>query len=259
MSEPRIVISVVSHGQADLVKNLLTDIGALCDGNIRIVLTLNVPEVPSLDPKGYRYPIEMIMNERPRGFGTNHNSAFRRVPGDYFCVVNPDIRFTADPFRPLLECLQDTDAALAGPLVISPQGSIEDSARRFPTPFRIARKLFLTRPNLDYKFADRPLSPDWIGGMFMFFRSVAFQELGGFDERYFLYYEDVDLCARLRLSGQEVVICPRAAVIHAARRESRRNLKYLKWHISSMLRFFFSAVFARLIFQRLLTRRRAPG
>lgn len=255
MSRPLIVISVVSHRQGDLVRDLLTDINAQCNAHIRIVLTLNVPEALLFEPKVYRHPIDVIRNERPRGFGANHNSAFRHVSGDYFCVVNPDIRFPDDPFEQLVRCLGTTGAVLASPQVMGPRGGIEDSARRFPTPFRIARKLFLLGPKLDYVYTDRPLSPDWIGGMFMFFRSAAFRECGGFDERYFLYYEDVDLCARLRLSGHDIVMCPLAKVIHAARRESRHNLKYMRWHLASMLRFFFSVVFAKLAIRGLLTRR----
>lgn len=259
MSQPLIVISVVSHRQGELVRNLLTDIDAHCRENIQIVVTLNVPEVLPFGPKDFRYPIDVVRNERPKGFGANHNDAFRHVPGEYFCVVNPDIRFTVDPFEELVGCLQDTGAVLAGPLVRSPEGGIEDSARQFPTPFRIARKLFLSRPKLDYNLTDRPLRPDWIGGMFMFFRSAVFREFGGFDERYFLYYEDVDLCARLRLSRHDIVMCPLANVTHAARRESRRNLKYLKWHLASMLRFFFSVVFVKLAIRGLLTRSWASG
>jgi GT2 family glycosyltransferase len=76
--------------------------------------------------------------------------------------------------------------------------------------------------------------------MFMLFRAETLRSMGGFDERYFLYYEDVDLCARLREAGYEVAVCTEASAIHAARRESRRNLRFAKWHLRSALRFFTS-------------------
>jgi hypothetical protein len=117
-------------------------------------------------------------------------------------------------------------------------GAIEDSARRFPTPFSILRKAFLHRAEIDYQIKDETIYPDWVAGMFMVFPREVFTKLGGFDERYFLYYEDVDLCARLAIAGLRVVVCPGASAVHAARRESRRNLRYLRWHLSSMLRFF---------------------
>jgi N-acetylglucosaminyl-diphospho-decaprenol L-rhamnosyltransferase len=70
--------------------------------------------------------------------------------------------------------------------------------------------------------------------------------LHGFDERYFLYYEDVDLCGRLCLAGLRVVVCPDSQVVHHAQRSSRRSLKYLRWHLASMLRFFLSPVYRQL-------------
>jgi GT2 family glycosyltransferase len=74
--------------------------------------------------------------------------------------------------------------------------------------------------------------------MFMLFRSAVFAELQGFDERYYLYYEDVDLCRRLRGRGYDVRLVPSVSATHDARRESRRSLRHLRWHIASMLCYF---------------------
>jgi N-acetylglucosaminyl-diphospho-decaprenol L-rhamnosyltransferase len=82
---------------------------------------------------------------------------------------------------------------------------------------------------------------DWVAGMFMLFRSEAFRRVGGFDERYFLYYEDADICRRLRRIGHDVKLETGARATHAARRESHRNARYLSWHLASMLRFFLTA------------------
>lgn len=255
MSRPSIVVSVVSHRQGDLVRELLADMVARCKTDIRLVLTLNVPEELPFGINEYAFPIEIIRNAQPKGFGANHNQAFRRLSSEYFCVVNPDIRLNDDPFEKLVACLFESGSSLAAPVVINPQGGIEDSVRRFPTPFRIAGKVFGLGRHSDYALSSRPFSPDWVAGMFMLFQSAAFQELGGFDERFFLYYEDVDICARLRLSGRDIVACPWVRVIHAARRESHRNLQYLAWHVASISRFFCSLVFVRLATQGLLARR----
>ena len=77
------------------------------------------------------------------------------------------------------------------------------------------------------------LYPDWVGGMFMLFSREMFSAIRGFDERYFLYYEDVDLCARLTLRGYKVCLTPKSKVIHQAQRTSHRNLRYLRWHLSA--------------------------
>jgi len=90
------------------------------------------------------------------------------------------------------------------------------------------------------------LEPDWVGGMFMLFRSDLYKTLGGFDEGYFLYYEDIHLCARLRVAGMRVVLEPKAEIIHDAQRASHRDLRHAWWHATSILRFFRSESYREL-------------
>ena len=104
----------------------------------------------------------------------------------------------------------------------------------------LARKLFGLASGLDYEVGQTALSPDWVAGMFMLFRAPVFGELHGFDERYFLYYEDVDLCRRLRSRSYEVRLLPTISVVHDARRESHRSLRHMRWHLASILRFILS-------------------
>ena len=92
------------------------------------------------------------------------------------------------------------------------------------------RKLFGLTAGLDYRIDGVTLSPDWVAGMFMLFRKDVYAELAGFDERYFLYYEDVDLCWRLRKRGLDVRLVPTVSATHDARRQSRRSVRHLRWH-----------------------------
>jgi GT2 family glycosyltransferase len=126
---------------------------------------------------------------------------------------------------------------VAGPLVRGPGGAIEDSARRFPTPWRLLKKAFVERRAPDYPVDRGAQDVDWIAGMFMLFRSEAFRAAGGFDEAYFLYYEDVDLCRRLRRTGGKVLYQPQAEIMHDARRASRRDPRLALHHARSVLRF----------------------
>ncbi|NWG88172.1 MAG: hypothetical protein HXY26_11815 [Hydrogenophilaceae bacterium] len=95
----------------------------------------------------------------------------------------------------------------------------------------------LSDGRLAYQLGTRPLQPDWLAGMFLMADSESFRAIGGFDEGFHLYYEDVDLCARMRKAGKTLFLCPEAHVIHDARRSSRRELRYLRWHISSLVRY----------------------
>ena len=242
-------ISIVSHGQGELVHQLLDDLkSAGVTDAIHVTLTLNIHEILPFTSASFPFPIEVITNSEPKGFGANHNAAFYKHQKDstFFCVVNPDIRFDQNPFPALLACMQNSNIGLVAPIVLGENGVVEDSARFFPTPFKILCKALSLCKGSDYIISNNVIFPDWVGGMFMLFPQQVFEKSNGFNEQYFLYYEDVDLCARLRLLGYEVVLCPEAKVVHYAQRSSHRNLKYLKWHLASMLSFFCSKVFLQI-------------
>ena len=234
----RVSISVVSHGHAGLVATLLGDIAAHVLTRIEVLLTLNLPETLPFDPAHFSFPVRIVENSAPRGFAANHNAAFRLGRGGAFCVLNPDVRIEQDPFPELLKCFQDRTVGAAAPLIRNPAGAIEDSARHFPSPSSILRKLLLGVAEIEYPIGSELIYPDWVGGMFMLFPCEIFAQIGGFDERYFLYYEDADICERLALAGRTTVLCPTVSVVHHARRQSRRSLTYLRWHMASMMRFF---------------------
>jgi N-acetylglucosaminyl-diphospho-decaprenol L-rhamnosyltransferase len=248
-----ISISVVSHGQISMVEILLHDINEYChDLSLELILTLNLEEAVPFSLNAFSFPVKVLCNTKPFGFAANHNQAFAKAAGEFFCVMNPDIRLNNNPFSELLECQKYPSVGLVAPLVVGKSGNIEDSARLFPTPFKILCKIFGGCKGSDYVIKSEPVYPDWVGGMFMLFPHEVFEKLNGFNERFFLYYEDVDLCARLRIKGYEVVLCPSAKVIHDARRSSHSNFRYLKWHITSMLRFFCSIVFLQVCWSKLI-------
>lgn len=240
-------ISVVSHGQMTLVRQLMDDLQIHCGGQaLELILTLNIPEVLDFDCHDFPFPISIIRNERPKGFGANHNQAFQTSHGDFFCVLNPDIRLTSNPFDALFNCLSASNIGVGAPKILGPAGQVEDSARLFPTFTKILRKVVSKVWTSDYLLQESPIDVDWVGGMFMLFPRSVFEKINGFNERYFLYYEDVDLCARLNLAGMRVVVNPSVSVVHHARHSSHRNLKYLRWHVGSLLRFLTSSEYRQL-------------
>ncbi len=236
-----ISISIVSHDQGSLVGTLLNNLALYIDpACIEVILTKNVSELLSFAVEDSPYPITVVENVAPKGFGANHNAAFRLARGKWFCVLNPDIRLNENPFPLLLKEIAQQDAAVISPAVLSPTGKLEDSVSRFPTLLSLVGKM-LGGNDGRYPFVigDETFSADWVGGMFMLFRSDYYKRVVGFDEHFFLYYEDVDICARLWKAGGRVLACPKVQVIHDARRTSRRDLRYLRWHVTSMARYFW--------------------
>ncbi|WP_414014625.1 glycosyltransferase [Limnohabitans sp.] len=240
MTEPcrqLITVSVVSHGQGQLVAALLEDL-ACCQNVSAVVLTQNIPEDDIPYPASLQARLRVIRNEYPRGFAANHNQAFRFCETSLFAVLNPDIRLNGDPFPQLARALEMNSVGVVGPAVRNPSGDLEDSARTFPTPLRLLRKLMGLGDGRILTEGTTPLEVDWTAGMFLLFPASVYSQLEGFDEGFFLYYEDVDICTRLWRSGQRVILHPGVMVIHAAQRASRRRLRFMKWHLFSMFRYF---------------------
>lgn len=231
-------MSIVSHGHGAMVERLIGDL-LDCRSVGRVVVTLNIPEILALDVLNER--VTVLKNVDPKGFAANHNAAFALCETPLFCPLNPDIKVNGDPFEVLVERLADVpDAALVAPLIVTPDGKHEDNFRRFPTLWSLAKKAVMgQRGAYSISPGSGEFFPEWAAGMFMLFRSSAYRELRGFDEAYYLYYEDVDICVRAWRSGMKVMGCPEVAVVHDARRESRRNLQFMRWHGESMLRYFW--------------------
>jgi GT2 family glycosyltransferase len=239
----RCTVSIVSHQQAALVGRLLEDLERYAEARhgLEVVVVVNVPEDEGPLEIRRSFPITILRNTNPKGFGANHNSAFRVSKGDVFVVANPDLHLVDDPFPALLEGVADPEVGIGAPVVLGPSGNVEDSARQFPSILSLARRWALGKRKLDYTIEGTSTPVDWVAGMFMVFRREVYEALGGFDERYFLYFEDVDICRRVHEMGLAVKVQPEARVIHNARRASHRKLRYFLWHVGGLCRYFMTA------------------
>lgn len=238
-----IVFSVVSHGQATLVNNLFSSIEKYFSGfHFKVLLTINIPEDDAY-ARSRGFDLTVIKNSTPLGFGENHNNAFSKCNCHYFVVLNPDVVFIdANLFKFVDDLFISSDVCLVGPTVLNKEGQLEFSARKFPSLVNLLLKL-LRGPQTNYSFPNgaRTISVDWVGGMCMIFRSTAYKIVNGFDSlRFFMYYEDVDVCKRLSAIDLKILYTKEIVVIHDARRDSHKNLKYFLWHIKSCLRFLFN-------------------
>ena len=236
-------LSIVSHDQGSLITRLLDDIGHSNwhgDTPFEVIVTLNIPEDEHWLQGPFTFPVTVIRNERSKGFGANHNAAFRSARGALFAVVNPDIRLAGFRIHDLIIALNREKAGVCGPLVKAPDGADEDSARRFPTIARLIRRKLRARHAPDYRPLGTPVEVDWLAGMFLLFPSSIYREIGGFDERYFMYLEDVEICRHLGRRGRAALWVTSTAVIHDASRASRRNIRHLRWHFGSLAHYLFA-------------------
>jgi GT2 family glycosyltransferase len=243
--ESLITISVVSHGNAAEVDRLLASLFEYRpDGSMQIILTDNLGEEI---PQQYesRWPgLEIVRNSQPQGLARNHNAAFRLARGRYFCLLNPDVVFVEQVFAPLLRSLDRPEAQIVAPLVVDSQGVLQDSFRKLPVPLELLyRGLQASLPAAEVPASSQTISVEWLAGIFLLMKREVFEQVGYLNEEYHLYFEDVEFCTRARLLGLSMLVDTRLRIQHDASRASRKDLRYMLWHLSSAIRFFTSRVY----------------
>lgn len=239
-----VTLSVVSHGQRALVSALFADLARLNPpGVAKLILTINRPEALPDGIDALPFQVEIVRNDRARGFGANHNRAFERCATPWFAVLNPDLQLVGDFLAPAMRSPGASDGLLA-PRILEEGGEEADAVRRLMTPWQFAKRLLGWRKPEDLARAD------WYAGMCLLVRSQAFAAVGGFDERYYLYLEDADLCLRLQLAGWRIRQIEQAEVVHPAQRDSHRSFRHLRWHVASLLKHWLSGAYWRYLFAR---------
>ena len=202
------------------------------------------PPAPEVDAR-------LIVNDRALGFAANANRGIAATTAPYVVTANPDTEPRDNSVEILVE-FADTHprAGIVGPQLLFPDGRWQPSRRRFPTVRgTIVRRTPLRKilhpeaRQLDhYMLEDRPVEPvqaDWMLGAFLLLRREMLEELGGFDEGYRLYGEDIDLCYRAAKAGWERWYVPQASVnhTHAAVTDRRFFTRQTIWHWRSIARF----------------------
>ena len=229
---------VVSHGHPAELEESLPAIRPQVD---QLVVIANVP---GSVPPG----VDALHNERPLGFGANINRGASRTKAELVLSANPD----AVPDPGAVAALRNFMAAhprcgVAGPRMVYPDGTWQPSRRRFPT---VAGTLVRRTPlrlvvpqrrhyHLDEAPPSEPVQADWMLGGFLLLRRTMLEELGGFDEGFRLYGEDIDLQYRAMLAGWERWYVPAAVVRHEHKAETDKQwlTRRTLWHAAGVARF----------------------
>jgi GT2 family glycosyltransferase len=236
---------VVSHGPEPELAECLHALAAQVD---ELVLVLDVPgdAMPALPPSAV-----VIRNDRSRGFAANANRGVAATSKPFVVIANADTVPAPDAVALLAAFAARTSrCGVAGPQLRYPDGRWQPSRRRFPTVRGTLlrrtplRRLFRAErwQRAHYLFDERPSQParsDWMLGAFMLFRRAALDELGGFDEGFRLYGEDIELCYRMAKAGWERWYVPDAVVQHTypAVTDHAFFTRRTLWHWRSVLHF----------------------
>ncbi len=216
--------------------------------NVSSIFLVDNSPTPSSEFKNLN--VNYIFNNKNLGYGTAHNIAIRKtieknIP--YHLVINPDINF--EPY--ILEEIENylnknPEIAHLMPKILYPNGEIQYLCKLLPTPFDLIFRRFLPgswtkkrmeRFELRASKYDRIMDVPYLSGSFMYLRTETLKQTGVFDERFFMYPEDIDLTRRLH-KKYRTVFYPEVEVIHHHAQESYKNKKMLWIHISNMVKYF---------------------
>ena len=191
--------------------------------------------------------IEYIFNKKNIGFAAGHNIIINQIKdkSKYHLILNPDVTFLPNVIPDLIdEINKHNDVGMIAPKVVFPNGEHQYSCRRYPTVIDLfARLLKFPKKTVErgeYKDIDLSKSfyPDFLQGCFQLFRTENFIEIGGFDERYFLYMEDVDICRKMDQIGKKKYYYPNVQIKHELRKGSSKNIQLFFTHLNSSIKYF---------------------
>lgn len=245
MKHPTVTASIVlfHHSSSDIEKTLRS---LLSQPEItKIVLVDNGGS--SWASKINDFRIHYIDAKQNIGFGRAHNLAIQQFAKetDYFLICNPDISFGIETIKTIISAAEKNSAGLFMPKVTYPDGSRQELCKLLPSPIDLfARRFFpplakITDPRYLLQHADfnQPFFAPSLSGCFMFCRSNALMALDGFDGRFFMYMEDIDLARRFAVNYGNCYL-PVATICHEFQKDSYKNPKLLKYHIISAIKYF---------------------
>jgi GT2 family glycosyltransferase len=211
---PDLSVSIVNTESREL---LLACLESLAGTDAEIVVLDNASEDGSAEAVRERFPdVRLIAQSHRAGFGANHNAVIRATTRRYVYVLNEDTTAADWGFERLTAYLDaNPRVAALGPRLLYPDGRLQDSAWRFPSPLVSTLSLAtLGRLGVTQSRGDAPRPVDWVMGAAVVLRREALDEVGLFDEGFFLYSEEVDLQARLQRAGWQVHYFPSVTVVH---------------------------------------------
>lgn len=245
---------IVTHNNMGSIKNTLDSIFEHTKGvdfKLYVVDNLSTDGTPDFIRENYP-SVELIEPGTNNGFGSGHNVILDRLDSKYHAIINPDIVIDSDVLKIMADKLDaDDTAGMLSPKIYFPDGRLQILGKRMPKlKYLIASRMRKgdepSRLLSEYAMLDKDPDSEYrvevATGCFMFIRTDLFKKIGGFDERYFMYFEDFDLACEVNKISK-VLYYPEAAIYHVWGRDSKKNFKLKIVQIKSMFKFYLKWMF----------------
>lgn len=242
-------ICVVTHDNGNEILNLLNSIYENTNGiNFSVFVVDNNSSDNTVNLISNHYPnVKIIKTSCNKGFGYAHNLVLDKINSDFHVIINPDISFSDNVLKKLSDYLSENkDTIIVTPKILNSDGTEQHLPKREPKiKYLVAGKLerffssfskVRSKYTMENECLIEPVDIDFCTGCFMMIRTKVFKELNGFDDRFFMYFEDADLSKRAKKYGR-IIFYPETCVTHLWKRASSKKIKFLFIHISSMIKY----------------------
>ncbi|MEK7671678.1 MAG: glycosyltransferase family 2 protein, partial [Bacteroidota bacterium] len=231
-------VIIVNYNVRQFLENALASTYRAMEGlQGEVFVVDNASDDGSIEMVKTKFPhVLLIENQANVGFAKANNAALKQAKGRYVLLLNPDTIVQEDTFKVMIRFFDENpDAGLAGCKILNPDGTFQLPCRRsFPTPWVAFTKIFglstllpksklFGKYNLTYLNEDETYEVDAVSGSLMFLRREAYEKVGGLDETFFMYGEDLDWCYRISKSGYKVYYVHSTKIIHFKGESTRRS------------------------------------
>ena len=180
-----------------------------------------------------------VFTVRNGGFAYAMNEGLKVATGDVLIAMNPDVKLKSGLLGMIDYLISDASIGLIAPRIENVAGVVQDSYRDFITPIRFFKRHCTRLLHREERYdTNRILQVDWVIGAFMMMTRKSYEAVGGFDDGYFLYCEDMDLCKRMHQCGYSVVYYPDATIEYEGTRSARHSWKYARIFMMSLFRYW---------------------
>ncbi len=247
MEEYSISLSVVTYNNDECIEKMLDSLYGHTKGVSFHLYVINNGSEGSIDIVKNKYDnLTVIQNEKNIGFGSAHNKILDKINSKYHIIINPDIFIDYDVVKAMADYMDSNDdIGIIAPMVKYPDGRIQILPKRDPKfKYLLSRRIsldFLKKYRDEYEMAERGADDtydiEFASGCFMFIRTEMLKKVCGFDERFFLYFEDADLSRKIRRFAR-VQYNPQFYVYHSWQRAGANNLRLFFIQVLSMFKYF---------------------
>jgi GT2 family glycosyltransferase len=247
---------LVLTGSIVLFEENLSDLHKTIDSFLQMSFNKKLYLIDNTATRFYEYvfvnkDIEYIAVEKNIGFGSAHNKIMNKIKSlsKYHLILNPDVSFKDEVIPNLIiELEKDVNVAMIAPKVLFPDKTHQYSCRRYPSVQELLARRFtflkpifkevISRGTYRDKDLNEPFFAEYITGCFHLYKTEDFVLLNGFDERYFLYMEDVDVCKKIDALGKKKLYYPNEEIIHVLKQGSSKSINLFFRHTSSAIKYF---------------------